>query len=83
MECNTIKTNNMKATRHKINYQLMNINNLRNPRFVDRDDENTLRYFRDIRKYKLLSQDEEQEIIKRIKIGDVKTEELKTKLICI
>ena len=72
----------MKATRHKINYQLMNINNLRNPRFVDRDDENTLRYFRDIRKYKLLSQDEEQEIIKRIKIGDVKTEELKTKLIC-
>ena len=29
-----------------------------------------------------MSQDEEQEIIKRIKIGDVKTEELKTKLIC-
>ena len=72
----------MKGTRHKIDYRLLNINNLKNPRFVDKDDENTLRYFHDIHKYKLLSQDEEQDIIRRIKLGDMKTDELKTKLIC-
>lgn len=72
----------MKTERHKIDYRLLNISNLKNPRFVDKDDENTLRYFHDIRKYKLLSQDEEQDIIKRIKLGDMKTDELKTKLIC-
>lgn len=72
----------MKGTKHKIDYRLLNISNLKNPRFVDKDDENTLRYFHDIRKYKLLSQDEEQDIIRRIKLGDMKTDELKTKLIC-
>lgn len=72
----------MKTERHKIDYRLLNISNLKNPRFVDKDDENTLRYFHDIRKYKLLSQDEEQDIIRRIKLGDMKTDELKTKLIC-
>lgn len=72
----------MKTERHKIDYRLLNISNLKNPRFVDKDDENTLRYFHDIRKYKLLSQDDEQDIIRRIKLGDMKTDELKTKLIC-
>ena len=60
----------MKTERHKIDYRLLNINNLNNPRFVDKDDENIQRYFHDIRKYKVLSQDEEQTIIKRIKSGD-------------
>lgn len=72
----------MESKRHKIDYRLLNINNLNNPRFVDKDDENILRYFHDIRKYKQLSQDEEQDIIKRIKTGNGDIEVLKTKLIC-
>ena len=72
----------MKAQRHKIDYRLLNINNLNNPRFVDNDDENIQRYFHDIRKYKVLNQDEEQIIIKRIKSGDSDSESLKTKLVC-
>ena len=72
----------MKTERHKIDYRLLNINNLNNPRFVDKDDENIQRYFHDIRKYKVLSQEEEQIIIKRIKSGDSETESLKTKLVC-
>lgn len=72
----------MESKRHKIDYRLLNINNLNNPRFVDKDDENIQRYFRDIRKYKVLSQDEEQNIIKRIKSGDSDSESLKTKLVC-
>lgn len=71
----------MKTERHKIDYRLLNINNLQNPRFVDKDDENIVRYFRDVRKYKQLTQDEEQEIIKRIKNGDSDTENLKTRLV--
>lgn len=78
---NIMKTN-MESKRHKIDYRLLNINNLNNPRFVDKDDENILRYFHDIRKYKQLSQDEEQDIIKRIKTGNGDIEVLKTKLIC-
>ncbi len=72
----------MESKRHKIDYRLLNINNLNNPRFVDKDDENILRYFHDIRKYKQLSQDEEQDIIKRIKTGNGDIEVLKAKLIC-
>ena len=72
----------MKTERHKIDYRLLNINNLNNPRFVDKDDENIQRYFHDIRKYKVLNQDEEQTIIKRIKSGDSDSESLKTKLVC-
>lgn len=72
----------MESKRHKIDYRLLNINNLNNPRFVDKDDENIVRYFHDIRKYKQLSQDEEQDIIKRIKTGNGDIEALKTKLIC-
>ena len=48
----------MKTERHKIDYRLLNINNLNKPRFVDKDDENIQRYFHDIRKYKVLSRDE-------------------------
>lgn len=72
----------MESKRHKIDYRLLNINNLNNPRFVDKDDENIQRYFHDIRKYKPLSQDEEQDIIKSIKTGNGNIETLKTKLIC-
>lgn len=72
----------MKAERHKIDYRLLNISNLNNLKFVDKDDENIKRYFHDIRKYKVLNQDEEQTIIKRIKCGDSESESLKTKLIC-
>lgn len=72
----------MKAERHKFDYRLLNINNLNNPRFIDKDDENIQRYFRDIRKYKILPQQEEQEYIKRIKNGDIDSNNLKTKLIC-
>lgn len=72
----------MENKRHKIDYRLLNINNLNNPRFVDKDDENILRYFHDIRKYKQLSQDEEQDIIKCIKTGNGDIEVLKAKLIC-
>lgn len=72
----------MESKRHKIDYRLLNINNLNNPRFVDKDDENIQRYFHDIRKYKQLSQDEEQDIIKSIKTGNGDVETLKTKLIC-
>lgn len=72
----------MESKRHKIDYRLLNINNLNNPRFVDKDDENILRYFHDIRKYKQLSQDEEQDIIKCIKTGNGDIEVLKAKLIC-
>jgi RNA polymerase primary sigma factor len=72
----------MKAQRHKIDYRLLNISNLNNPRFVDKDDENIQRYFHDIRNYKVLNQDEEQNIIKRIKSGDKDADLLKTKLVC-
>jgi RNA polymerase primary sigma factor len=72
----------MENKRHKIDYRLLNINNLNNPRFIDKDDENIVRYFHDIRKYKQLTQDEEQDIIKNIKTGTGDIERLKTKLIC-
>ena len=72
----------MKTERHKIDYRLLNISNLNNPRFLDKDDDGVKRYLHDIRKYKVLSQDEEQIIIKRIKSGDSDSESLKTKLIC-
>lgn len=72
----------MENKRHKIDYRLLKIHNLNNPRFVDKDDENILRYFHDIRKYKQLSQEEEQDIIKSIKTGIGDIEVLKTKLIC-
>lgn len=72
----------MKGTRHKIEYRVLNISNIYNYKYVDSDDENILRYFSDISKYKQLSQDEEQDIIKQIKCGCENIEQLKTKLIC-
>ena len=72
----------MQTKRHKINYKVLNINSLNSLKYIDKDDENMQRYFRDIRKYKVLSQDEEQVIIKKIKSGDRDSETLKTKLIC-
>ncbi len=72
----------MQTKRHKINYKVLNINSLNSSKYIGKDDENMQRYFRDIRKYKVLSQDEEQVIIKRIKNGDRDSEILKTKLIC-
>lgn len=72
----------MENKRHKINYRLLNINNLVKQRFIDKDDENVVRYFHDIHKYKQLTQDEEQDIIKNIKTGTGNIENLKAKLIC-
>ncbi len=71
----------MQKKRHKLDYRLMNINNLKKNRFVDNDDENLLRYFHDMHNYKLLSQDEEQEIIRCIKNGDKNSDDLKSRLI--
>lgn len=71
----------MAAQRHKFDYRTLSIHNNRHPRPVDENDENIQRYFQDISKFKMLSQDEEQEMIKRIKNGDSDSENLRTKLI--
>lgn len=71
----------MENGKHKMNYRLAKLNNTQNPRFIDKSEVNLMRYFHDIRKYKLLTQDEEQDIITRIKANVGNTEELKAKLI--
>ena len=71
----------MDSAKHKLNYRLLRLNNMQNPRFIDKNDVGVARYFRDIRKYKPLGQDEEQEMIIKIKANAPNSEQLKAKLI--
>ena len=71
----------MSSKRHKIDYRFLKINKLKNSKFIDNGEENIQRYYSDIETYKQLTQDEEQNIIERIKRGDKESDTLKTKLI--
>jgi RNA polymerase sigma factor (sigma-70 family) len=68
--------------RHKLDYRILDLNNIISLKSIDKGDENLLRYFYDMQNYKQLTQDEEQNMIKLIKGGAVNSEALKTKLIC-
>lgn len=67
--------------RHKIDYSILNIHNHRSHRIINESDENVLRYFQDIREFKQLTQNEEQELIKKIKNHEGDVEQHKKKLI--
>lgn len=67
--------------KHKMNYHKLNVQNLHNPCFVNTENDCITSYFRDARKYKNITQEEEQDLIRRIKNHDIDSERLKNKLI--